>query len=141
MRELQEIKRDLLSRMNIVDLASEYATHPMKRCGERMQTVCFLPNHVHGKYTPSLSLDPGTNTFHCFGNCGQKGNAIDLYMLMNRLDIAAGADFIEACMQLAARYGVDVGETEDESEKRAKKQRREEVLTAVAEQFPQTCAR
>lgn len=36
--------------------------------------VCVNPNHVHKKYTGSMSYDKGHNKVHCFGNCEANPN-------------------------------------------------------------------
>ena len=42
--------------------------------------LCVLPQHVHGSNTPSFSIYPwqGKQLFKCHGNCGGKGDVIDL---------------------------------------------------------------
>jgi len=47
---------------------------------KRRWTVCPLPQHAHHNYSPSFSLYwwKGRQLFKCHGNCGLKGDVIDL---------------------------------------------------------------
>jgi hypothetical protein len=65
--------------MSIVDYAMRYAE--VRKDGARFKCLCFF----HAESTPSFSLDPKENLFHCFG-CGKSGNLIQLCMELDKLD-------------------------------------------------------
>jgi DNA primase len=57
----------------------------------------------HGEKSPSFSVSPSKQFYHCFG-CGKNGNAIGF--LMDH----AGMNFVEAVKDLAGQYGLQVPE-------------------------------
>ncbi len=62
----------------------ETANLPFKKQNEKI--VCPLPQHSHSAYTPSFSIYmgfDGVERFHCHGNCGLRGDVIDLMGHMN----------------------------------------------------------
>lgn len=72
-------------------------------------------NHVglcpfHNENTPSFSVDPEQNVFHCFG-CQEGGDAIAYYQKLNNLE------FLEAVAQLAEKYGVTLDKDQTEKQK------------------------
>ena len=67
----------------------------------------------HGEKSPSFSVSPAKQFYHCFG-CGKNGNAIGF--LMDH----AGMSFIEAVKDLAQQYGLQVPEDDVSPQDRAK---------------------
>ena len=83
----------------------------------------------HGEKSPSFSVSPAKQFYHCFG-CGKNGNAIGF--LMDH----AGMSFIESVKDLAQQYGLQVPEDDVSPQDRAKAaQMREQqaTLTSVLE--------
>ncbi len=93
--------RDLVERVksaiDIVEIAQAY--FPLTKRGERFVALCPF----HREKTPSFSIHPGRQIFHCFG-CLKSGDVLTLVMEMDRLS------FLEALNQLAERAGVPLPE-------------------------------
>lgn len=94
--DFQDFIDEVLQKNDIVELISRYVT--LKRVGNRFQALCPLHND---KKTPSFSVSPDKQLFHCFG-CGAGGTAIHFIMAKENLD------FMEAVKLLAERAGVPV---------------------------------
>lgn len=65
--DFQAFLDELVMRNDIVDIISEYTV--LKRSGNRMMGLCPLHND---KKSPSLTVSPDKQVFHCFG-CGAGG--------------------------------------------------------------------
>lgn len=78
---------------DIVDIISEYVD--LKRAGNNYKGLCPF----HNEKTPSFTVSPDKNIFHCFG-CGESGDAIAFIMKYNHLD------FREAIEELADRANI-----------------------------------
>ncbi len=87
--KIEEIK----SRVDIVELASEYLT--LKKAGRNYLGLCPF----HQEKTPSFTVNREKQIFYCFG-CGEGGNVITLLMKI------ANKSFPEAIKQLAEKAGV-----------------------------------
>jgi DNA primase len=87
--KIEEIK----SRIDIVELASEYLT--LKKAGRNYLGLCPF----HQEKTPSFTVNREKQIFYCFG-CGEGGNAITLLMKI------ANKTFPEAIKDLAEKTGV-----------------------------------
>ncbi len=87
--------QDLLSRVDIVDIIERHL--PLKKGGANYFACCPF----HGEKTPSFSISPTKQFYHCFG-CGVHGNAISFLMEYGNLS------FVEAVEDLAKTVGVDV---------------------------------
>ena len=85
--DFQDFIDEVLEKTDIVDLVSPYAK--LKRVGNRFQCLCPLHND---KKTPSFSISPDKQLFHCFG-CGAGGNAIHFVMAKEGLDLPSGRTF------------------------------------------------
>lgn len=94
--DFQDFIDEVLEKNDIVDLISRYVT--LKRVGNRFQALCPLHND---KKTPSFSVSPDKQLFHCFG-CNAGGTAIHFIMQKENLD------FMEAVKFLAERAGVPI---------------------------------
>ena len=79
--------------VDLIDLASEYTR--VERHGQRFRALCPF----HKEKTPSLSLDPESKLYYCFG-CGAGGDAFKFHMELT------GDDFKTALEHLARRYGI-----------------------------------
>lgn len=94
--DFQDFIDEVIAKNDIVDLISQYTT--LKRVGNRYQALCPLHND---KKTPSFSVSPDKQLFHCFG-CGAGGTVIHFVMAKENLD------FMEAVKLLAERSGIAV---------------------------------
>ncbi len=77
----------------------------------------------HGEKSPSFSVSPAKQFYHCFG-CGKNGNAISFLMEH------AGMTFVEAVKDLAQQYGMQVPEDDASPQDRARAvEQREKQVT------------
>lgn len=103
--DFQDFVDEVLAKNDIVDLISRYTT--LKRVGNRYQALCPLHND---RKTPSFSVSPDKQLFHCFG-CGAGGTAIHFIMAKENLD------FMEAVKLLADRAGIPVPDYRSQTER------------------------
>ncbi|MDO4744470.1 MAG: DNA primase [Clostridia bacterium] len=103
--DFQDFIDEVIAKNDIVDLISQYTT--LKRVGNRFQALCPLHND---KKTPSFSVSPDKQLFHCFG-CGTGGTVIHFVMAKENLD------FMEAVKLLADRANVPVPDYRSQSER------------------------
>ena len=94
-RILKEDIEALRERADIVDVVGDHTN--LKRAGQRYKGLCPF----HDERTPSFTVDPARNLFHCFG-CGEGG---DIYSFLMKV---AGLEFTEAVEQLARRTGYEL---------------------------------
>ncbi len=80
---------------DILDVVSGYVQ--LKRRGRNWFGLCPF----HQEKTPSFSVNPQRQIFHCFG-CGKGGNAITFIMELEKLE------FVEAVQRLGERCGIPV---------------------------------
>ncbi|WP_416545448.1 DNA primase [Limnohabitans sp. DCL3] len=103
----QSFIQELLSRVDVVDIVGKYVQ--LKKGGANFMGLCPF----HGEKSPSFSVSPTKQFFHCFG-CGKNGNAIGFLMEH------AGMTFIEAVKDLAQQTGMQVPEEQQSPEDRAR---------------------
>jgi len=120
---------DLLSRIDIVEVVGRSVD--LKRAGTVSKGLCPF----HGEKSPSFTVSPSRQTYHCFG-CGVHGNAIGFLMEQH------GMGFIDAVKDLAQQAGMTVPEdTRSPAEREQAVQHRqrqatlEEVLAKAAENY------
>ena len=101
----QEVLDEIVARCDIVSVINEYV--PLKRRGSNYQGLCPF----HNEKTPSFSVSPSKQIFHCFG-CGKGGNVFKFIMEIE------GISFVEAAEKLAKRAGVKLPEKEMTSAQR-----------------------
>src|SRR5687768_18262154 len=94
----ESFKQDLLNRVDIVDVVSRYVQ--LKKGGANYLGLCPF----HGEKSPSFSVSPTKQFYHCFG-CGAHGNAIGFLMEYQ------GLAYPEAIRALAETVGMPVPET------------------------------
>jgi DNA primase len=82
---------------DIVELIGSY--FPLKRAGASFKALCPF----HQEKTPSFTVSPSRQTFHCFG-CGAGGSAFRFVMDYEHVD------FPSAVRKLAARAGITIVE-------------------------------
>ena len=83
---------DLVARTDIVELIGSRV--PLKHAGREYKACCPF----HDEKTPSFSVSPDKQFYHCFG-CGAHGTVLGFLMDYDRLG------FLEAVEELAARAG------------------------------------
>ena len=116
-----EIIAEVLERVNVVEFVGRHVN--LKKAGTLYKGLCPF----HDEKTPSFTVSPTRNTYHCFG-CGAHGHAIKFLM-----EVGA-RNFPEAVRELAAEVGVEVPESRPQSaeEKRAgSKRRRKNVVYSM----------
>lgn len=86
---------DLLGRIDIVEVIDSRV--PLKKAGRDYKACCPF----HSEKTPSFTVSPGKQFYHCFG-CGAHGTALGFLMEYEHLD------FPEAVQELARRVGLEV---------------------------------
>lgn len=91
----QSFIQDLLTRIDIVDVIERHLT--VKKGGANYFACCPF----HGEKTPSFSISPTKQFYHCFG-CGVHGNAISFLMEYS------GLSFIDAVKDLAQQTGMQI---------------------------------
>ena len=91
----QTFIQELLSRVDVVDVVGRYVQ--LKKSGANFMGLCPF----HGEKSPSFSVSPSKQFYHCFG-CGKNGNAIGFLMEH------AGMGFVDAVHDLARQTGLQV---------------------------------
>lgn len=114
-------KQDLLNRVDIVEVVSRYVQ--LKKGGANYLGLCPF----HGEKTPSFTVSPSKQFYHCFG-CGAHGNAIGFLMAY------AGLGYVDALRDLAASVGMQLPESRPRSREEAARQEREADLGTLLEQ-------
>jgi DNA primase len=99
--------QELIARADIVEIVGRYV--PLKKGGANFMGLCPF----HGEKSPSFSVSPTKQFYHCFG-CGVHGNAIGFLMEH------AGMGFVEAVHDLAGQYGLQVPEEDASPQDRAR---------------------
>ena len=94
----QEFLDQLLSRVDLVEVIN--ARTPLRRAGHDFMACCPF----HAEKTPSFSVSPRKQFYHCFG-CGAHGNAIGFLMAYERLE------FLDAVEELARLAGLEIPKT------------------------------
>lgn len=92
---------EIRARIDIVDLIGSYIT--LKRAGTGYKAVCPF----HREKTPSFTVHPARQIFHCFG-CGAGGDIFGFVMKHENVE------FMDAVRLLAQRAGVELNFTEAE---------------------------
>lgn len=91
----QPFIQDLLNRIDIVDIVARHLQ--LKKVGTNFAACCPF----HNEKTPSFTVNPSKQFYHCFG-CGRHGDAINFLMEHT------GISFVEAVENLAAHVGVQM---------------------------------
>ncbi|MET3495959.1 DNA primase [Variovorax boronicumulans] len=115
--------QELIARADVVEIVGRYV--PLKKAGANFMGLCPF----HGEKSPSFSVSPTKQFYHCFG-CGVHGNAIGFLMEH------AGMGFVEAVHDLAGQYGLQVPEDDASPAERARaanQRQKQATLTDVLE--------
>jgi DNA primase len=93
----EQIKNLVKDSADIVQVIGEYVE--LKRAGTRFSGLCPF----HAEKTPSFSVNPQGQFFHCFG-CGESGDVFSFVMKYHRID------FPETLKMLAQKYSISLPE-------------------------------
>jgi len=107
--------QDLLARVDIVDVVGRHVA--LKKAGQNFLGLCPF----HAEKTPSFTVSPSKQFFHCFG-CGAHGSAIG-FLMEHR-----GLGYVDAIRDLAQSAGLQVPEI---SERAAEAQSKTRSLTEL----------
>jgi len=115
--------QELLGRVDIVDVIESYL--PLKRAGANLVACCPF----HSEKTPSFTVSPTKQFYHCFG-CGAHGSAIGFLIEYGAMG------YVEAVKDLAARTGMRMPEftpTVQEAAKQAQSEELTDLLQRAAQ--------
>lgn len=119
----QSFIQELLTRVDVVEIVGRHVQ--IKKGGANFMGLCPF----HGEKSPSFSVSPSKQFYHCFG-CGKSGDAINFLMEHT------GSTFVEAVTDLAQQYGLAVPEDDASPADRARAQeqrQKQATLTDVLE--------
>lgn len=102
----QNTIQQITNRIDIIDVVGEFVK--LKKRGTNYLGVCPF----HNEKTPSFTVSPVKEIYKCFG-CGKSGNTITFLMEHEKFN------YVEALRWLAARYNIEVEETETSPEQKA----------------------
>lgn len=91
----QDVIEHVRERVDITDVVSSYVT--LTKAGQNLKGLCPF----HAEKTPSFSVSPSRQIFHCFG-CGVGGNVFTFLMKLE------GVSFPDAVRELGRKAGVDI---------------------------------
>lgn len=115
-----EIIDEVRASSDIVEIISEYIH--LKKSGRNYFGVCPF----HNEKTPSFSVSPDKQIFHCFG-CGAGGNAISFLMKIENIS------FVEAVQTLAKRARIELPQENVSDEIKAKNFLKEQMFSVSKE--------
>lgn len=92
----QAVIEEIKQRLDLVDIVNRYVQ--LKRSGSTYKALCPF----HQEKTPSFVVFPHTQTWRCFGACGEGGDVFSFIMKIE------GLTFPEALRQLAREAGVEL---------------------------------
>lgn len=98
-----EFLQELSDRNPIEDVVGEYV-NLSKRSGQNLFGLCPF----HSEKTPSFSVSPSKQIYHCFG-CGKGGSVINFIMEIENLSFSDAVEF------LARRAGMAVPERQGDT--------------------------
>ena len=93
MSTIDEVK----ARLDIVETVAGYVPD-LKKVGRTFKALCPF----HTERTPSFVVDPGRNSWHCFGSCSTGGDVIEFVRR------SEGLEFRDALALCAQRAGVEL---------------------------------
>ena len=101
-RYSEEIINEVRQSNDIVDIISQYVH--LKRSGRNFFGLCPF----HNEKSPSFSVSPDKQIFHCFG-CGVGGN---VFTFITKIE---GMNFVEAVQMLAEKSNIQLPTLQDNS--------------------------
>lgn len=97
--------QQITNRIDIIDVVGEFVK--LKKRGTNYLGLCPF----HNEKSPSFTVSPAKEIYKCFG-CGKSGNTITFLMEHEKYN------YVEALRWLAARYNIEVEETETSPEQK-----------------------
>ena len=91
----EEIINQIRERVDIVDVVANYVA--LSRTGQNLKGLCPF----HSEKSPSFTVSPSRQIFHCFG-CGAGGNVFTFVMKLE------GTSFPDTVRELGQRAGITV---------------------------------
>ena len=124
----ESFKEQVRAQADIVKVVSEYVA--LKKKGGRYWVCCPF----HGEKTPSFTVTPGKNLFHCFG-CHVGGDVFNFVMKIENVS------FSEAIKFLANKYGIPIPEKEKTEQEIQREKASKQIYdaNALAVKFFQAC--
>lgn len=122
----QSFIQELLSRADVVEIVGRYVQ--LKKGGANYLGLCPF----HGEKTPSFTVSPSKQFYHCFG-CGKNGNALGFLMDYS------GMNFVEAVKDLAGQYGMQVPEDSSSPADRARAAEQREKQATLTDVLEKAC--
>ena len=105
----QDSIQQILSRIDIVEIVGSFIK--LKKRGANYLGLCPF----HNEKTPSFTVSPSKEIYKCFG-CGRSGNSIGFLMEAEKYS------YVEALRWLAAKYNVEIEESETSPEYKQQQQ-------------------
>ncbi len=105
----QESIQQIQSRIDIVEIVGTFVK--LKKRGTNYLGLCPF----HNEKSPSFTVSPAKEIYKCFG-CGKSGNAIGFLMEHEKYS------YVESLRWLAAKYNIELEETETSPEFKAQQQ-------------------
>ena len=127
LRYSDDIIEDIINSNNIVDVISQYVT--LKRSGRNFLGLCPF----HKEKTPSFSVSPDKQIFHCFG-CGVGGNVVHFISKIENINFKESIEF------LADKAGIilPIANSGEDEKKRELKEKVYKINEEVANLYHET---
>ena len=122
----EEIIDEIRQRTDLIALVGEYLK--LERRGKNMVGLCPF----HNEKTPSFTVSPDKQLYHCFG-CGASGNAFTLIMELEKMT------FPEAARFLGQRAQVKIPERREEPTAKERLQEKIYNINQVAARYYAHC--
>jgi DNA primase len=116
--------QQILSRIDIIDIVGGFVK--LKKRGSNYLGLCPF----HNEKSPSFIVSPAKEIYKCFG-CGKSGNSISFLMEHEKYS------YVEALRWLAAKYNVEIEETEVSAEVKQQQQTAESlhIINSFAQKY------
>ena len=101
--------QQITSRIDIIDVVGEFVK--LKKRGTNFIGNCPF----HNEKSPSFTVSPAKEIYKCFG-CGKSGNTITFLMEHEKYS------YVESLRWLAARYNIEIEETQSSPEQKLAQQ-------------------
>jgi DNA primase len=126
----EDVIQRIRERADIVEVVGSHLS--LSKAGQNFKGLCPF----HSEKTPSFTVSPSRQVFHCFG-CGEGGNVFSFLMKID------GATFPAAVRTLGDKYGIEVDQPVTSPAARQRTETRERLFALnrqAAEFFHRTLA-